>query len=213
MSGGGYDYYSDDQDDSDGMFIDYEYDEDDGAVGGCGSGSDDGLKRLVLEDSYNRAVDPMDDSCSTCSRSTNVLDNEFNFNGFVDRCDYCDGVIRYVPMYGTISRCDGEDACDGDVMEVKFCDICCAKLFNDAISKVTVDYKRYNKALVNDQIDRGTAEVYTRIGHRPFGALPIYQAAIDNETDDRLSNEDVISNRKVYHNIYRKVVRNVINYY
>ena len=231
MSAGGYDYYSDDQGDSDDMFIDYDYDGNDdnnGGSDGYGSGSADGLNRLVMEDSYNRNVDVMDDCHSSCSRSTNVIDNEFNFNGFVDNCDYCAGVIRYIPMYGTIDggcKDEVDDGCDDtndcnqntdniqqNTIEVKFCDICCAKLFNDAVAKVNVDYKRYNKALVNDQIDRGTAEVYNRIGHTPFGALPIYQAAIDNELNDRLSGEDILNNRKVFHNIYRKVVRNVLNY-
>jgi hypothetical protein len=158
------------------------------------------------------------DTESVNSTATSVLDAEFGSqnmpNGAIfERCDYCNSCIRCASVHATLINITEDEKDDyADVDELHFCDICCAKLFHDSVHNVNIDYKHYNKAINDNRVDKYTSDIYKRIGSTPFGALPVYMAAQDNERMDSLSEEDIINNRVVFHNIYKKVVRNIMNY-
>ena len=166
-----------------------------------------------------------DDTGSVSSRSTlmSVLDDEFSMksgmNNIYEHCNYCNSTIKCTPMNARAVYTDEEleNIKDSEyynevTSELHFCDICCAKLFHDSLHPICVDYKSYNNALNNNGLDKITADIFKRIGHTPFGALPVYQAAIESEQMEGLNEQDILNNRVVFHNIYRKVIRNAINY-
>ena len=203
-------YYSDD---TDVEFVqDSDYDSDYDAHTSDGSNTEL-LNRLVHESAVNKPIDDDNESVISCS-----IDAEFNVknnaNGTLyEQCDYCNSYIKCAPFYGKlIDITEDEKEAMQHIKELHFCDICCAKLFNDCVHKVDVDYKRYNKSINGNHVDKFTADIYKRVASTPFGALPVYIAAQENETLTGLSEDDLIKNRVVFHNIYRKVVRNIMNY-
>ena len=179
------------------------------------------LTRLVNETTSNREFDVNSfeiNSVNSNYTSASVLDAEFGMKNasagtLFEHCDYCNSCIRCAPMYGNfIDITDEEREQIDPSTELHFCDICCAKLFHDCVHRIDVNYRRYNKSINENQVDKYTAEVYRRIASTPFGALPVYIAAQDNELVENISEQDLFSNRVVFHNIYRKVVKNIINY-
>ena len=208
------DYYSEDE------FIDDGYDEsycsDDYHSGDSSNG--ERLNRLVAEESSkHNHFRNLDDEFSDTQSTISVIDSEFGSRstpGLVfEHCDYCNNPIKCAPMYGRlIDITEEESEMMSAETELHFCDICCAKLFHDSVHRVSVDYKRYNKSIADNHVDRHSADIYKRIASTPFGALPIYMAAQENEMVEGLSETAILNNRNVFRNIYRKVVRNIIDY-
>lgn len=217
--------YSDYSDD--GEFVDEKYSENEDYVEYDENNASDDSDGRRLNEIINtdRCKNENFETASVSSRNTSisVLDDEFSMksgvNNIFERCNYCGSAIRCTPMEAKAiyTEEEYEQLKESEYFEeatatLHFCDICCAKLFHDSLHPVNINYKEYNKALNENRLDKFTADMYKKVGHTPFGALPVYLAAIEGEQIEGLSEADIMNNRVIFHNIYRKVIRNAINY-
>lgn len=88
------------------------------------------------------------------------FDKSFSMN-----CTLCNSKINMTPI--TCHNCPH-----------KFCDIACAKLYNDNFEKININIKEYNMYYINNQLSNKAKQLYEYTHHTIFHMLPIYR--IDN---------------------------------
>lgn len=77
----------------------------------------------------------------------------------------------------TIQRCQCES-------HHTFCDIICAKLYNDNISPIDIDVANYNKSVANGLVGKKAETIYTKTNGTLFKMLPTYKPDDPDIRDD-----------------------------
>ena len=81
-----------------------------------------------------------------------------------NRCAYCDGNIHSMPFEAT----DVNGEC------LDFCDIICAKLYNDNVSTIkSFNKKIYDDYIRNNVLRNSSKKMYTILNYIDFNFLPI----------------------------------------
>lgn len=81
---------------------------------------------------------------------------------FIDTCSFCEQEIKLTPI-----KCLGNE-------NLKFCDLCCAKLYNDNVQNINVDMTNYRRAYQRDQLNPLAKVIYEKIDTL-FEMLPLYK--------------------------------------
>ena len=100
----------------------------------------------------------------------------FNTELFL-KCGWCAREIRKLCLHGR--KKNG--------MVVPFCDIFCAKLYNDNVQRIVFDFMEYTCLYCKGMLDPQSAKIYQRCKGMLFEQLPIY-------TFDNGKPRDVVKN-------------------
>ena len=100
----------------------------------------------------------------------------FNTKLFL-KCGWCEHEIRKSCVHGKEKS--------GNI--VSFCDIFCAKLYNDNVQHIVFDFMEYTNMYCKGLLDSQSSKIYQRCKGMLFEQLPIY-------TVDKSKSREVIKN-------------------
>jgi len=85
------------------------------------------------------------------------------------KCNWCSTNIKHLPL----STLDNT---------LSFCDIVCAKLYNDNIENININMKEYSKHYVSGNISTKAKKIYETTKDVMFKMLPRYKVDSNNKT-------------------------------
>lgn len=92
--------------------------------------------------------------CSFCTKNNSgIMLTGFEYNGDLKYYDY--------------------DKIDYNEMSLRFCDLICAKLYNDNIHKITIDVQSYRKSHLSKSLDKNSELIYVKCIDKMFTQLPV----------------------------------------
>ena len=95
-------------------------------------------------------------------------------------CSWCNHDISEYPSHATTENNEA----------LSFCDILCAKLYNDNVEKIEFDFDSFTKAYLNTQSKR-IKKLYDRCKDMMFEEMPIYTTELHNRYDIKLNYENL----------------------
>lgn len=84
---------------------------------------------------------------------------DFDDYGSLTRCDYCRQSIKGAPLHSI----DGK---------LTFCDVACAKIYNDRCEGVDIDKFDYDKSYEKGLLTEQAAALYLKLNYTTFKCLP-----------------------------------------
>ncbi len=69
-----------------------------------------------------------------------------------------------------------------DDVSCVFCDYACAKLYNDKLSKLAIDYSDYNELYVNGKLNNMSRKLFSIVRNNGFYILPTIYRDVDIST-------------------------------
>ena len=124
----------------------------------------------------------------------NQLDNKISL---YSKCDFCKENI-----HGACLNCSdyNDDIINNTSNEYHFCDILCAKLYNDNISKLSVNYNDYRQKYLHNLLSKYAATIYELCKNKLFIEIIDYKF---NEKELKYLNKTQI-------NRVKKMIQNVL---
>lgn len=83
------------------------------------------------------------------------------------KCGWCGCEIRKSSLHGNEKRGSKQQT-------ISFCDIFCAKLYNDFVHHIVFDFMEYTNLYYKGLLDSRSASIYQRCKGLLFEQLPIY---------------------------------------
>lgn len=91
------------------------------------------------------------------------LNNDFDFDdgtkGLSPRCSFCGNEIEGMPLHTS----------HGDYI---FCDLACAKLYNDLVNEIDIDKNSYDSYYEDNMLSEKASSIYRVIRFSNFKCLP-----------------------------------------
>jgi hypothetical protein len=98
-------------------------------------------------------------------------------------CDYCSSEIINSPLYSM----NGE----------RFCDVVCAKLYNDNIEPIDINIEEYNQLYNHNLLSESAKDIWNKLGFINFKLLPRYIVNSDSD-NGKIQYLRVISNLNLF---------------
>lgn len=134
-------------------------------------------------DLFEQTLFASENSChSTVSFETNdlrsnVLEDNLSFGNV---CAYC-GETKKSAMLPACQFIEDHMIVSIDPNDkMLFCDFLCAKLYNDNIEAISINFKEYRQLYLTNKLDKTAKDVYDRCKNTLFVMLPIYKTDSTN---------------------------------
>jgi hypothetical protein len=97
------------------------------------------------------------------------------FELLTKNCNYCNSILKTSSLQGNN---------DINNTPVVFCDLICAKIYNDNIAPVSISQQKYNKLYANASLNKSSESIYAMFGNIQFKQLPLMKNEYINESLD-----------------------------